>query len=45
MTIHVLNKVSTDCVHGSNVNMFKKVIDKCFVKAGYTDNNGKLHLE
>ena len=27
------------------VNMFKNRIDKCLVKAGYTYNTGRLHLE
>ena len=26
---------STECVHASNVNMFKNKIDKYLVKAGY----------
>ena len=29
-------KLSTDCVHASNVNMFKNTIDKYLVEAGYT---------
>ena len=28
-TINVWNNLSTDCVHASNVNMFKNKIDKC----------------
>ena len=35
-TINVWNKLSTECVHASNVNMFKNRIDKYLVKAGYT---------
>ena len=35
-TINVWNKLSTDCVHASSVNMFKNKIDKHLVKAGYT---------
>ena len=35
-TINVWNKLSTDCVHASSVNMFKNKIDKCLAKAGYT---------
>ena len=32
MTINVWNKLSTDCVHASSVNMFKNKIDKYLVK-------------
>ena len=35
-TINVWNKLSTDCVHASRVNMFKNKIDKYLAKAGYT---------
>ena len=35
-TINVRNKLSTECVHASSVNMFKNRIDKYLVKAGYT---------
>ena len=35
-TINVWNKVSEECVHASSVNMFKNIIDKYLVKAGYT---------
>ena len=35
-TINVWNKLSTDCVHASSVNMLKNKIDKYLVKAGYT---------
>ena len=35
-TINVWNKLSTDCVHASSVNMFKTRIDLYLVKAGYT---------
>ena len=31
----VWNKLPTDCVHASSVNMFKNKIDKYLVKAGY----------
>ncbi len=34
--INVWNKLSTECVHASSVNMFKNKIDKYLVKAGYT---------
>ena len=43
-TINVWNKLSTDCVHASSVNMFKDRIDKYLVNVGYT-NKGRLHLE
>ena len=33
--INVWNKLSTDCVHASSVNMFKNKIDKYLAKAGY----------
>ena len=33
-TINVWNKLSTECVHASSVNMFKNRIDKYLVKAG-----------
>ena len=35
-TINVWNKLSTDCVHASSVNMFKNKIDKYLAKADYT---------
>ena len=35
-TINVWNKLSTECVHASSVNMFKNRIYKYLVKAGYT---------
>ena len=35
-TINVWNKLSTDYVHASSVNMFKNKIDKYLAKAGYT---------
>ena len=47
-TIKVWNKLSTECVgplHASTVNTFKNMIDKYLVKAGYTYNKGRLHLE
>ena len=34
--INVWNKLSSECVHASSVNMFKNRIDKYLVKAGYT---------
>ena len=44
-TIDVWNKLSKECVHASSVNVFNNIIDKYLVKAEYTYNNGKLHLE
>ena len=35
-TIKVWNKLSTDCVHATSVNVFKNIIDKYLVKAVYT---------
>ena len=35
-TSNAWNKVSTDCVQASSVNMLKNRIDKYVVKAGYT---------
>ena len=35
-TINDWNKLSTDCVLASSVNMFKNRIDKYLLKAGYT---------
>ena len=35
-TINIWNKLSTDCVHASSVNMFKNRIDKYLVKADNT---------
>ena len=35
-TINVWNKLSTDCVHASIVNLFKNIIDKYLVKSGCT---------
>ena len=35
-TINVWNKLSTDCVLASSVNMFKNKLDKYLAKAGYT---------
>ena len=35
-TINVWNKLSTDCVHASSVNMFKNRVDKYLAKTGYT---------
>ena len=35
-TINAWNKLSTDCVHATSVNVFKNRIDKYLVKAGYT---------
>ena len=42
--ILVWNKLSTDCVHATSVNVFKNRIDKYLVKAGYTKNKGRLHV-
>ena len=39
--INVWNKLSTQCVHASSVNMFKNKIDKYLVMAGYTLNKGR----
>ena len=44
-TINVWNKLSTDCVHVSSVNMFKNKIDKYLVKACYIYYKGRIHLE
>ena len=33
---NVWNKLSTECVHASCVNLFKNRLDKYLVKAGYT---------
>ena len=44
-TINVRKTLSTDCVHASDVNMLKNIIEKYLVKAGYTYNKGRLHLE
>ena len=35
-TISVWNKLSTDCVHASSVNMFKNRIDKYLARACFT---------
>ena len=35
-TINAWNKLSTECVHSSSVNMFKNKIDKHLVNARYT---------
>ena len=34
-TITVWNKLSTNCVHASSINMLMNRIDKCLAKAGY----------
>ena len=34
-TINVWNKLSEECVHASSVNMFKNIINKDLVEAGY----------
>ena len=34
--INVWNKLSTECVHASSVNMFKNIIERYLVKSGYT---------
>ena len=33
-TINVWNKLSTECVHASSVNMFTNKVDKYLIKAG-----------
>ena len=33
------------CVHASGINMFKNIIDKYLVEAGYTYNKCRLRLE
>ena len=38
-TVNEWNKLSTDCVHSSSVNMFKNRIDKYLVRAG------RIHLD
>ena len=35
-TINVWNTLSEECIHASSVNMFKNIIDKYLVGAGYT---------
>ena len=35
-TVNVWNKLSTDCVRASSVNMFKNKINKYLAKASYT---------
>ena len=35
-SINVWNKLSTECVHASSVNVFKNRIDKYLAKVGYT---------
>ena len=35
-TINLWNKLSTECVHTSSVNIFKNKIDKYLVKASHT---------
>ena len=35
-SINVWNKLSTECVHASSVNVFKNRIDKYLARAGYT---------
>ena len=37
--INVWNKLATDCVHASSVNMLKNRIDKYLVRAGYALNS------
>ena len=45
-TINVWNKLSTDCMHASSVNMFNNKIDKYLVtKGGLHLVWGRLHLE
>ena len=33
------------CILASSVDMFKNIIDKYIVKAGYTQTKDRLHLE
>ena len=35
-SINVWNKLSTECVHASSVNVFKNRIDEYLAEAGYT---------
>ena len=35
-SINVWDKLSTECVHASSVNVFKNRIDKYLARAGYT---------
>ena len=35
-SINVWNKLSSECIHASSVNVFKNRIDKYLAKAGYT---------
>ena len=44
-TINAWYTLSEECVHASSDNMFKNRIDKYLVKAGYTENKGRLHLK
>ena len=44
-TINVWNKLSTDCVHASSVNMFKNKIDKYLAKAGYSLKSQVVSLQ
>ena len=37
--------INTECVQSSSVNMSKNRIHKYLVKAGYTYNKGRLHVE
>ena len=34
-TVNVRNKLSADCVHGYSVNLFKNIIEKYLLMAGY----------
>ena len=45
-TLNVRNKLSEECEQASSVNMFKNILYKYLIKAGYTYmyNKGKLHL-
>ena len=43
---YVWNKLSTDCVHANVIRpMFTNRIDKYLVKADYTQNRDRLHVE
>ena len=39
--INEWNKISTDCVNASNMNMLKNKVDKYLKRVGYTDYNGR----
>ena len=43
-TINEWNKLYSDCVTASTVNMFKNKVDTYLRRAGYTYNKNKLHF-